>query len=293
MILSATTEYLIYLLRCAASGKEYVGVTYKPLAVRWKRHIGSARGRARRGALQGAILKYGPDSFEVTELARVIGEEAACKAESELIVARNTLWPNGYNMTTGGEWRGGYRSSDDTKHKMSVAATGRKKSAHTREKISAAALAQWSTPSSRDRALAAMKTRPPKTPEFMEHLRRQAAAMKGKPRKPESVEKGRRSLVGHAVSAETRAKISAANTGKMAALWTPERKARHAQAIARRHAEGAYANAAQPHSPERRAATSRAMLGKKRGPYKLNSATKAVRALLTQLDCVVYPREGA
>jgi group I intron endonuclease len=51
--------------------------------------------------------------------------------------------------------------------------------------------------------------------EHKEHLRRLAAAMKGKKRKPESIEKGRASLMGHFVSEETRRKIGAKSKGRI------------------------------------------------------------------------------
>jgi group I intron endonuclease len=60
-----------------------------------------------------------------------------------------------------------------------------------------------------------------------EHLRRLAAAMKGKKRNPESVEKGRKSLMGHFVSQETRARMGAAQRG--VPIHTEESKARISQ----------------------------------------------------------------
>jgi group I intron endonuclease len=54
----------------------------------------------------------------------------------------------------------------------------------------------------------------PVSEEHKEHLRRLAAAMKGKPRNRDSVERGRAKLMGHAVSEITRQRIGAKSRGR-------------------------------------------------------------------------------
>lgn len=101
----------------------------------------------------------------------------------------------------------------------------------------------------------------------VEHLRKQAAKMKGKPRNRESVEKGRASQMGHEVDIEARA--------KMAAKWADPvwRAATVAKMTGKKRPDGFGARMGamrkgKPLSIEHKKAVSLAMTGKKRGPYK-------------------------
>lgn len=84
------------------SGKSYIGITSKTLDERWKTHVmRTAEGRNQ--ALQRAIRKYGADAFRRCVLVVADSWEYLCDLERKAIVAFETLSPDGYNLTAGGE----------------------------------------------------------------------------------------------------------------------------------------------------------------------------------------------
>lgn len=109
---------IVYLITNTINGKEYVGFTSEDSPVqRWRCH----RSRAKIGsqcAIHCAIRKYGEHAFSLEVVA-----EGSCESmlreEQSQIVARNTLAPRGYNLTSGGEF---VELSMQTRQKMSVSA---------------------------------------------------------------------------------------------------------------------------------------------------------------------------
>jgi hypothetical protein len=104
----------IYVISCSYSNKQYVGqaVThilnhkrYRPYGMigRFKSHISEAFSNKKKQCcyLNNAIRKYGKDSFSVSLLACTTFENAD-KMEQYYIKHLNTLCPNGYNLTNGG-----------------------------------------------------------------------------------------------------------------------------------------------------------------------------------------------
>jgi group I intron endonuclease len=122
--------YRIYIVTNSVNGKQYVGIT-NSLAKRWNKHR-NAKGSA--PALHEAIKKYGIDSFVFTHFADAFDPESAKSIEVMLIAEHNTLAPNGYNLTSGGD--GTLCPSDEVRARMSEAHRGHKQSAETRAKRS-------------------------------------------------------------------------------------------------------------------------------------------------------------
>lgn len=96
---------------CISSGKEH---GYKG---RWKGHISEAKySKNTSVALNNAILKYGSKSFQV-----VLMEETNIsnlnERERYWIKKLNTISPDGYNLTSGGDQ--GYMHNETTKEKIS------------------------------------------------------------------------------------------------------------------------------------------------------------------------------
>jgi group I intron endonuclease len=89
---------IIYLATNRVTGKRYVGLTRHPLAVRFAGHVNAAR-RGARSYFHRALMKYGPEAFNVEPIASVLKVEDAGETERQLIVA---LAPE-YNQTKGGE----------------------------------------------------------------------------------------------------------------------------------------------------------------------------------------------
>lgn len=95
-------EQLVYLVTNSVNGKVYVGITEQSLKTRWSRHLSDARNGSG-FLLHRAIRKYGASAFTVDILARLDSREDAFWVETIAITAFNSLAPNGYNLTTGGD----------------------------------------------------------------------------------------------------------------------------------------------------------------------------------------------
>lgn len=116
--------YAIYIVTNVMNAKQYVGVTNN-LDTRWKRH---KKALGETPLLHRAIKKYGKESFVFTHIADAFDREAAFLLEKMLIVQHNTLHPNGYNLTSGGEGGVGAAAgrvlSEATKQKISKSLMG-------------------------------------------------------------------------------------------------------------------------------------------------------------------------
>lgn len=139
------------------SGKVYHGVTTKPLVVRMKQH-------ARNAAIgidypiYRAIRKYGFENFKVEELNSSVNEAELHALEIAAIAADNSLVPNGYNSTMGGDGCAGLKWSQASREKQSERVKGdpdanRKRSSVAGKKCAAV----WAAMSPNERAIASAK----------------------------------------------------------------------------------------------------------------------------------------
>ncbi len=146
---------VIYKITNEVNGKSYVGQTTQDLSARWKQHL-ACDGHCI--ALTSAMKKYGTENFIIEEIYWAFSTEELLKKEKEFINNFNTLAPNGYNLTSGGEApvfseitrqkmsrkkekhsRWGKNHTEESKKKMSESAKKRPPfSKETREKISKA-----------------------------------------------------------------------------------------------------------------------------------------------------------
>lgn len=94
------------------TGKVYVGQTWRPLAVRFKKHCE----KNPCVKLYRAIKKYGKDAFTIKSLTIAHTQEVADYWESYFIKKYNSI-ASGYNLRTGGS-RGAV--SDETRQKMTA-----------------------------------------------------------------------------------------------------------------------------------------------------------------------------
>lgn len=96
----------IYRIHNIVSGKSYIGETKKAdVETRWKGHIQAISRGQGCPALRDAIKKYGWDKFKFTVLI-VCFDEDRFIYEREYIKKYNSVVPNGYNITSGGEGGG-------------------------------------------------------------------------------------------------------------------------------------------------------------------------------------------
>lgn len=119
----------------SVNGKIYVGQTVQPLNKRWALHKHQSLKRNR--PLYRAMRKYGLSNFSIDiieELPDSTNQELLNQKECEWIVKLNSMVPQGYNLTSGGD--GKYYLSAETKARISTSKQGHQVSEETRKKIS-------------------------------------------------------------------------------------------------------------------------------------------------------------
>lgn len=104
---------IIYCITNLVTGKQYIGQTIYSIEKRWDEHKRHAAGSSNYH-IHNSIRKYGSENFTIEKIHECNDLDSLCKAEIALIKKFNTLTPNGYNLTKGGDgWRGSH--SDRTK----------------------------------------------------------------------------------------------------------------------------------------------------------------------------------
>jgi group I intron endonuclease len=98
-----STAGFIYTITNQVNGKVYVGCTIGSVQRRWSYHLKDAR-RGSELAIHSAIRKYGVSNFLVSVVKEITGSRRdLLEAEKSAIRLLNTVAPNGYNLTLGGE----------------------------------------------------------------------------------------------------------------------------------------------------------------------------------------------
>jgi len=93
----------VYLVTQKSTGKQYIGLTTRPVKRRWIGHVSAAqRGKGSSKSLQEAIRSGGSDDFIIQEIARASSIEELIQAEIQYIKHYETLAPNGFNLNSGG-----------------------------------------------------------------------------------------------------------------------------------------------------------------------------------------------
>ncbi len=165
---------------------KYVGVTTRSVMKRWSEHILKSNGCE---ALARGFRKHGIEAFTLEHVASAVSDESLNDLERLLISQYGTNSKRGYNLTSGGQR--GFVINDEVRAKISAAKMG--KPGHV--------------PSEEGR-------------------RKISATHKGKSRPEEWGKKIGLANLGRVISAETRAKISAAKNGKPGRKWSEEEKQR-------------------------------------------------------------------
>jgi group I intron endonuclease len=145
--------HLIY-KHTSPSGKSYIGQT-NDYDRRCKEHQKYTWCRA----FSAAIQKYGWDNFTHEMLVEYITEDEANALEVYYIKEHSTLYPNGYNLTTGGD---ASLPSAETRSKMSIAQQGKKLTQESIDKRTASQKAKSRTlsPNHKDKMTEGRKKSP-------------------------------------------------------------------------------------------------------------------------------------
>lgn len=91
---------VIYKITNLINGKIYIGQTIKPIQQRFKEHCNA---KSNCSILRKAIHKYGKENFSIKTLIVCKNEKELNEREKFCIRLFNSLKPNGYNISTGGE----------------------------------------------------------------------------------------------------------------------------------------------------------------------------------------------
>lgn len=110
----------IYLVTNMVNGKKYVGKTVYEIKYRKRKHIGELTTSSKKHyPLYSAIKKYGKDNFKWEVIDTATSENQLNEKEKHWIKEHNTISPNGYNLTCGGDGQTGFKHTDETKRKIS------------------------------------------------------------------------------------------------------------------------------------------------------------------------------
>ena len=96
---------IVYKITNQKTGKIYVGKTKGSIENRFQTHKKNAKNKINR-YLYDSMNHHGFDSFAIEEIEKCSTDEDLNDRERYWILELNTLIPNGYNMTEGGD--GGY-----------------------------------------------------------------------------------------------------------------------------------------------------------------------------------------
>lgn len=99
----------IYCITNSINGKQYIGQTIRNIKKRWLAHIAEAKRENNPSYFHKAILKYGKLNFKISEVEKICfnNKEELKKylniLEKKYIQQYNSMRPNGYNITPGGD----------------------------------------------------------------------------------------------------------------------------------------------------------------------------------------------
>jgi group I intron endonuclease len=103
----------IYRIKNKITKKSYIGESKKKdVNWRWSEHKQNIKKNKGCPALRDAVKKYGVENFEFSIIIICFDDERF-KYEKEYIKKYNTVVPNGYNITNGGEG-GGFQGKTHT-----------------------------------------------------------------------------------------------------------------------------------------------------------------------------------
>lgn len=176
--------YEVYLIESSETKKKYVGVTTKGYLNRFNNHIWHSR-KTRRScrALYSAMNKYGQENFSVRLLQTANSFDEMQKLETKYIKEIGTLYPDGYNLTTGGD---AGIMCDSTKSMMSSRLKGVPLSDKNKEGLVKA----WADESIRAKRVKAIKESMNR-PEVRKQASERQKGVKKSPRHIEAIRKAR------------------------------------------------------------------------------------------------------
>lgn len=99
-------DMFIYQIKNKINGKSYIGQTIKDPQERWKKHISISKkeGHKDTSYIHKALRKDGVENFEFKVIDNATNRDELDRKEQLHIKELNTLVPNGYNISSGGQF---------------------------------------------------------------------------------------------------------------------------------------------------------------------------------------------
>jgi group I intron endonuclease len=107
-----------YKITNSINGLVYIGITSKSIEERWRLHKNWAAWK-KPYVLHAAIRDFGALNFVIEHIASAKTFEDLRELEKQLIKQYNSLTPNGYNKTSGGQGVLGYKHTEASRKIMS------------------------------------------------------------------------------------------------------------------------------------------------------------------------------
>ena len=114
----------VYLVENTTNKKCYIGKTIGTLEQRKCTHQCTSKQHNSKCFFHRALQKYGFENFEWIILYKNKSDKKLIKKEIYFIEKYKTKFPNGYNLTNGGDGISGHKQSKQTRKKMSKSAMG-------------------------------------------------------------------------------------------------------------------------------------------------------------------------
>lgn len=108
---------IVYKVTNKSNSKSYIGITTRDLEKRWKEHCHHDK-----SYLAKSIDKYGKINFDIEVVDTAMSQNELMQKEQKWIKECDTVHPNGYNLTTGGQLN--MNHCEETRKKMSIAKMG-------------------------------------------------------------------------------------------------------------------------------------------------------------------------
>lgn len=112
---------IVYCATNKINGFKYIGITTKFLDERKRQHFYQAFSEKKKNYFYRALRKYGWENFEWSIIHQASTLEELLERENFFIKEFKTFKSNGYNETVGGRGCFGWKHSEETKKKISIA----------------------------------------------------------------------------------------------------------------------------------------------------------------------------